>query len=251
MVLIECVGHVLLGLGRLQGAKLLIHQRPQCDRPTRAHDLGQGHRADGLGRRIHDDHVIELLGQIIRGTHEVDHLPNGPEGRRLDQFALHQPPGTVFRVGQRLGDRLTLDRIQRLEHLALLVLLEVLDQIDHVVRVEFPGRLGDLRRLEDLEHVVAHPLLQFRQDLVVDVLPDQVDDRAAGLEVDLFQQIRHVGDVQVVHQRLHRHAIARVGGFDDGGDGLVIQLVLVVALVFFGALRLEFGHGGPRLCIPR
>ena len=98
----------------------------------------------GFIAAVDDDDVVELLGQVLGGAHEVDHLADRPEGRRLDQVALHQSAGRVFRIGQRLGDGEPLAGIERGQHLAALFLLEVLDQVDDVVGLELARRLGDL-----------------------------------------------------------------------------------------------------------
>ena len=185
-----------------------MHQRAQRDRPPRAHDRGKRHGAHRLGRGIDDDHIVELLRQILGCAHEVDHLPNGPEGRRLDHLALHQPSGAFLGIGQRLCDGGTFGRLERIQHLALFAFAQILDQIDHIVGLELAHRLGQLGRGEDFQQLVTHPFLDFRQDGIVELGPDQIDHPAPVLGRNLFQQIGRVGCVQIADQREHRHPVA-------------------------------------------
>ena len=84
--------------------------------------------------RIDKDHVIELVGKVVAGPQVVDRLAHRPVLGRGHDLALHEAPGGVFGIGQRLLDRGPLGQRQRVEKRLLLGLLEILDQVARLVR---------------------------------------------------------------------------------------------------------------------
>ena len=234
VILVEGIGHVRFRLLDVEGAELVRHQAFQRHRAPRAEQHAEGNRADRPCRRIDDDDVVEILRQIVRGAQVIDHLAHGPERRRLDHLALHQAPGAVFGIGQRLGDRGAVGGLQRFEGLAPGRLVEVLEQVDHIVGFELPDRLGQLLRRQEGEDLVAHALLELDQQLVVDIGPDQLDKAPPVPGIDLFGQVGEVGDMELRDQRQNADPVGHVDRFHHRRDKLRVERVFVLALVRLG-----------------
>ena len=130
-------------------------------------------------RRIDDEDVVDVVGQVGRLAAMVDHLADRPAVRNLDQRALHQAPGRVFGIGQRAFDLGALGRRQLGQHLAALVLRQVLEDGRRVVGLELAGGGGDVLAVELVENVLEDVLVELGQRLGIEVALEDADQLVA------------------------------------------------------------------------
>jgi hypothetical protein len=175
VVLIERISDLSFLAGDGNGVKGLFQNGFQQHVPPRRHDLAQGHVANRPQFWIHKDHMIELFRQMVRSAHEINGIADVPEFWCHHDFALHQTSGGKLRKGQGLPHRGGVSGLQRVKDRLLLRRAEVLDKVDHVIGVEFSNRLGQHLRREDRNHVFAQRLVQFRQDLPIELFVVQAD----------------------------------------------------------------------------
>ena len=75
----------------------------------------------------------------------------------------HQAAGGFFRVCQRTFDGGAVFGVQRIEDCLLVVLLHILDDGDGVVGIEFGREFGDLLGREQIDQLLAHIIVHFRE----------------------------------------------------------------------------------------
>ncbi len=119
-------------------------------------------------RLVHHEDFPEIRRQVTIVAQIVDHLADRHMFGHRDQIALHQTTGGLLRIGQRAFDRRAIFRLHRIEDGLLIGLLHILDDRDGIVGVEFSGKVRDLLRLQRVEQVVAHIVVQLGQHFRAD-----------------------------------------------------------------------------------
>lgn len=131
----------------------------------------------------------------------------------------------------------------------MLAVVHVLDQIDHVVAVEVTHRLRQHLRCQHRDHFVADALIQFRQDVAVELAIIEPDQPRTVIGVDLFQKVGDVRRVQRIHQFDQLGLILDVDRIQNRADRFAVQLIGLVRAFFLdlGVLfnRIEFVSHGP------
>ena len=163
----------------------------------------------------------------------VDGLADGPELRRGQHLALHQPSGGLVVIGQGVFDAGPIDVGHLRQHLAAHVGLQVVDHVGGVVGIHLADRRGQHAGRHVLEDVFAQRPVELRQHLGQHVGREQ---RHQGLAVVAGEEAHQVGDVrrmQGVHQLAEPLGIGSLGGvhhhFDEGG---VQRIVVAERQVF-------------------
>jgi hypothetical protein len=140
--------------------------------------------------------------------------------RDRHQLALHQAAGAVLREGQALLQQDALLDRNALQHLLLLLRLEVFQQLDRVVGVELADHFRQRLRPQLLDHLVAHGLVEVRDGLRLDHVAGDLHEELALLGLEMLDQVRDVGRVQILDQRLDLGNVA----FRQGGGDILQQL---------------------------
>ena len=245
VILVEGIGHFRFRLADRDQNEGVLDDVAQGHLALRGQEPPKRDIANRLHARVDQDQVIELVGQFGRfRAQEVDGFAHAPEFGHAHDLALHEAAGGIFRVAQRLFDRGPVGIVQKVENRRLLVLvLEVFEQVDHVVAVEIAHRLGQHRRGQKLDHILADALVEFRQHLAVDALgPEQKQCFAFGMG-HLFQKVGDVGGVQRFEQRFDPRGIARVQRLEHVIVKRGVQRVGV--LVQVRLLKLVERHSSP------
>ncbi len=198
--------------------------------------------AHRLHPRIDENDVIELVGQILLGAHEVDGRAHREMLRHRDDLALHHPAGGFLRIAQRLLDGDPVRRLERLEDLFLLRLLQILDQVDDIVAVQIAHGVAQHVGRQQTDDLLADRFLKLRQDLPVEIEVVELHQPAPVIGADLFEKVGDVGRVQRLHQLDELFAIARVHRIEDRRDRPPVERIGVFVQRLLDLLdRVEFG----------
>ncbi len=243
MILVEGVGDVALLLVDAEGAEQFLRQVGQRHAAPRRHQLAQRHVGDGAHGGVHENDVVELIGQILVGAQVVDGLAHGPVLRHRDHLALHQASGGILGIAQRLFDRDPVHGRQRVEDRLLLRLFEILEKVDDIVRLEFADGLGEDLGGQAGDDVCAHAFVEFAEDLAVEFAAVELDQAPALTAFELFQEVGDVGRVQRLHQAGQKRRVACLHGLAHSADGLAVERVGVVLAQFDRGVF--FGHSLP------
>ena len=149
-------------------------------------------------------------------------------------------PAEILRIFEAALELGALEGRQLGENVGLLFLVEVLDDIDGLVGIELLQGLGDLLAGHDLEHLVAHRLVELGQRRGLEVVAQHGDEDAALLGTEQLDQVGKVGFMQRKRQLA---GLGRVAFFDRRGDGM--QEVRADSALFVAQFDLACGvlHG--------
>ncbi len=116
-------------------------------------------------------------------------------------------PAEILRIIKAARNRDTLAGRQLLQDLGLVFLRKVLQDLDGIVRIQIAHALGDGLRRQFLKNVLAYRDVDFRQRGKVELRPHQFNQKRAMLSVERFQQIAHVGFMQIARECAERGRI--------------------------------------------
>ncbi len=171
-----------------------------------------------------------------------DGVADAPEARHRDQLAAHQPPGAIFRIGQRLFDQGAVGGRNGLEHQFLVVVLELGNDMDRVVGLELADRgdrLGDAEFLDDL---VADLVVKLGEDVGRKVGAQGLDDLAAFVATQVLQQIGDVGAVDRLEQGADFVGVVAIERLPDRRNHGLVEREALVDGGRFGAVFIDLGH---------
>ncbi len=77
---------------------------------------------------------------------------------------------------------------------------EIFKQVDDIVGLEAAHRLLQDIGLQRLDHLLAHALAEFGQDLAVELLAVELDEGETLRTVELLQNVRDIRRMQRLHQ---------------------------------------------------
>ena len=112
--------------------------------------------------------MIELVRQPIGRAQEIDRLADGPVFGRNHHLALHQAAGRAFGIGHGGLDGDPVGVFQRVQDHVLLRLFQVFQNIDDIVGFQLAYRFGQHVARQEIDHLFADRVVDFRQDFAVD-----------------------------------------------------------------------------------
>ena len=243
MVLVECISNLTFILQRRDYLEHVFDQIAQWHLAACPHQFAQRDIADGMGPRIHEDHVIELFGQRLAGAQEVNGLANIPVFRRHDNFALHQAAGRLLGVGQRLLDSDAVTILQHIENDILLLRAQILDQVHNIVGFQLAHRISQNFGAQLVQNILADALIQFGQDVAVKVAVVQRDQIPPVIGRDLLQKVGDIGCVERLQQRAQAGLIALPHSRQNRSHIAALKLVVAVLRLAQIGARIR-AHGG-------
>ena len=78
MILVERIGHVLLWFVHADDMQDFVLEIAQPAIARIGHDLAQPHRCRRVIARVDKDDLVEILRQVVRGTHKINGFANRP-----------------------------------------------------------------------------------------------------------------------------------------------------------------------------
>ncbi len=132
-------------------------------------------------RRIDDEDLPEIGGEILVFAQIIEHVADGPMFGHRDQIALHQAAGGLFRVAQRLLDRGAIVGLHRTEH-------------------------------------GTHPIVHLGEHVAVEQLGERGGKRAAGLGRSKLEQVGDIGRVERSDEQPRAFDVPALDPIDHGID---------------------------------
>ena len=236
-VFLEAQRHIfLVHVDRDQGL-LAAHDVTDRGPPRGPEDGRQLARPNRVVIGADHEHFPEIGRQIFGRTKIIDDLPDLPMRRHGAEVALHQAPGGLLRIAQRLFDRGTVVRVHGPQHRLLLVAVEVLDQCDGVVGLQLTGDVGNLLRLHLVEQVLANVIVEFGQHVGADDAGERLDQPLALVPLGELDQVGDVGRVERLDEPASGLVIALVDRIEDAVHEFRAQAVFLVDRGAVGGVR--------------
>ena len=220
IALAEQEGDFFLVDHRRNGLHIGLHEVAHHHRAAGPHEAAQPNDTDRAVGRVDHVNIVEHLGQgiVVRFggfAKKINGLAHRPEGRDRHHLALHQAARAVFGVGQSLLDQRAIADGNGVQNLLLIVFLQILDDLDGVIGLQFGDGGSRFLDTQFLDHVIENLVIQFGQNVGVEVLAQNFNQRPPVIRLQAFKKVGGVGRVQQFQKRADTFLVALFQRLDD------------------------------------
>ena len=194
--------------------------------------------SDRTKRRIDHEDFEEIGDEPAIFAQIVDHIADRHIFMHGNKLALHDAPGRFLRIGKRGLDGSAVIGFERVQDFGLVALFHILDDCDRVVGFECRGETGNLFVIQLVDQRFADEVVHLGEHFAVEQFCHGRSQRSPVFAIDGFEQVRHVGRMEMSDQFACGLGVLRAEAVDHGFDEFGLQPVFVIEAGFF------FGFGG-------